>query len=60
MDRIAIDRVQLHFFTIQEGRLGRDRTRSDDVAVGENQDTLCIHHKAGGLSGHVTLGVERA
>ena len=50
MDRIAVYRRQPDFFVVQENCLGDDRSRCDNMPVGQNQATLCIDDKAGRLA----------
>ncbi len=60
MHGIAVDRIELHFLPVQEGRLGGDRAGGDHVPVREDQATLGVDHEPGRLRGRVPLGVEGA
>jgi hypothetical protein len=47
--RIAVHRIQLHLFPVEESGLRGHRPGRDHMAVGEDEATLGIHDEPGGL-----------
>ncbi len=60
MNRIAIDRIELHFLPVQEDGLRGHGSGRDDMTIGQYQSALGIDDEAGGLRGRIPLGIECA
>ena len=60
MDGVVIQRAHRDLLPVQEDRLGGDRPRGDDVAVGEDDASRGVDDEARGVGGAGGLGVEGA
>ena len=60
MDGIAVNRCQANLFVIQEYCLGHNRSRSDNVPVGQDQAAFRVDDESCRLAGGVPAGIESA
>ena len=60
VDGVAVDRADFDFFVVQEDGFGDHGARVDDMAVGEDDALLGVHHETRGHLIGGRLGIESA